>query len=202
MEQIKIGEFIKTKRKEKKITQSELAEMLNITDRAVSKWENGICMPDSGTIPILCEILNITINDLFSGEVVDIKNNENKLENNLLDINKQKEESDKRLLHLEVIMAIISILPLLISIIIILVINIEESLKAIIVLTSMIPLIIALPFFIKIEQTAGYYKCAECNNKYIPTYLNVFFARHIGRRRYMICPKCKNKSWHSKEIKK
>jgi transcriptional regulator with XRE-family HTH domain len=68
MDQIKIGNFIKQKRKEKNITQNELSEKLNITNRAISKWENGICMPDSGIIPELCEILNITINDLFSGK--------------------------------------------------------------------------------------------------------------------------------------
>ena len=66
MDQVKIGKFIKQKRKEKKIIQSELAEKLNVTDRAISKWENGICMPDSGIIAELCKILNITINDLFT----------------------------------------------------------------------------------------------------------------------------------------
>ena len=68
MDTIKIGKFISSKRKEKGITQSELAEKLYITDRAISKWENGICLPDAGTMPKLCEILDITINDLFSGE--------------------------------------------------------------------------------------------------------------------------------------
>ena len=61
MDQIKIGKFISKKRKEAKLTQSELAEKLNITDRAISKWENGKSMPDSGIIPELCKILNITI---------------------------------------------------------------------------------------------------------------------------------------------
>ena len=70
MDQIKIGKFISIKRKEKKLTQQELAEKLNITDRAISKWENGSCLPDVGTMPELCTILGITINDLFSGEIV------------------------------------------------------------------------------------------------------------------------------------
>ena len=73
MNQEKIGKFICELRKEKELTQKELAMRLNITDRAISKWENGVCLPDAGTMPVLCEILNITINDLFSGEVVDIK---------------------------------------------------------------------------------------------------------------------------------
>ena len=101
MDQIKIGRFISKKRKEKNITQSELAEKLGISDRAVSKWENGLCMPDAGNIPELCKILDITINDLFSGEVVDMKEKEKKLEENLLELARQKEEKDKQLLTLE-----------------------------------------------------------------------------------------------------
>ena len=82
MDQIKIGTFISKKRKEHKLTQSELADKLNITDRAISKWENGVCLPDASIMHELCEILEITINDLFSGEIVDMKDNEKKLEEN------------------------------------------------------------------------------------------------------------------------
>ena len=110
MDQVKIGKFIKQKRKEKKITQSELAEKLNVTDRAISKLENGICMPDSGIIAELCKILNITINDLFSGEVVDMKDSEKRLEKNLLEIIKLKEQKDKQLLSLEIFIGIFKIL--------------------------------------------------------------------------------------------
>ena len=106
MDQIKIGKFIASKRKENNITQSQLAEMLNITDRAISKWENGICLPDSGIMSELCNILNITINDLFSGEIVDMKDNERKLEENLLEMTKLKEEKDKELLRMEVVIGV------------------------------------------------------------------------------------------------
>ena len=101
MDQEKIGRFIQEKRKELKLTQSDLAEKLNITDRAISKWENGKCLPDAGTTPELCKILNISINDLFSGEIVDMKDKEKKLEENLLEMAKLKEEKDKQLLALE-----------------------------------------------------------------------------------------------------
>ena len=106
MDQIKIGKFISEKRKEAKLTQSELAEKLNITDRAISKWENGKSMPDSGIIPELCKILNITITDLFNGEVVDMKDKEKIIEENILEAMKQKEASDKRLLDLEMVLGI------------------------------------------------------------------------------------------------
>ena len=97
MDQIKIGEFIALKRKEVNLTQADLAEKLGITDRAVSKWENGICMPDAGTIPELCKILKISVNDLFSGEVVDMKDLEKHAEENLLSLKKNEEEINKKL---------------------------------------------------------------------------------------------------------
>jgi len=55
---------------------------------------------------------------------------------------------------------------------------------------------------VKIEQIAGYYECSNCHYKYVPTYKSVFFARHIGRTRKMVCPKCNKKCWHEKVISK
>ena len=73
MDQTKIGKFIAECRKKKKLTQMELAEKLNITDRAVSKWENGRAMPDSSIMLELCNLLGITVNELLSGEVIEKK---------------------------------------------------------------------------------------------------------------------------------
>lgn len=68
MNQEKIGKFITECRKEKKLTQNELAYKLGITDKAISKWENGRCMPDISLLKELCSILDVTINELLSGE--------------------------------------------------------------------------------------------------------------------------------------
>ncbi len=84
MNQEKIGKFIAEARKNRKITQSELAEKLGITDRSVSNWENGKNMPDLSLFKPLCEILNITINELLSGEKIDKENYQNKLEENII----------------------------------------------------------------------------------------------------------------------
>ena len=67
----KVGEFIKQKRKEKKLTQKELAQKLSITDRAISKWERGICCPDISLLKDLSSILDISINELLSGEDIE-----------------------------------------------------------------------------------------------------------------------------------
>lgn len=84
MNQTKIGKFIAQKRKEKNLTQSELAEKLNVTDRSVSNWENGKCMPDISLFNPLCSVLDITINEFLSGEEIENKDYQKKLEENII----------------------------------------------------------------------------------------------------------------------
>jgi len=117
MNQIKIGRFIAERRKAAALTQMQLAEKLGITDRAVSKWERGKAMPDASLMLTLCELLGITVNDLLSGEVVNMENYNKELENNLLEMAKQKEQADKRLLATEIVMGIACLIPLLASVI-------------------------------------------------------------------------------------
>ena len=73
MNQIKIGEFISSMRREKNLTQAALAEMLGITDRAVSKWERGKGLPDASLMLDLCDILGITVNELLCGEKINME---------------------------------------------------------------------------------------------------------------------------------
>lgn len=84
--QIKIGKFIASCRKEQGMTQVNLAEKLGITDRAVSKWENWKSMPDSGIMLELCELLKINVNELLLGEKIDVDNYEERTEENLQQI--------------------------------------------------------------------------------------------------------------------
>ena len=202
MDQIKIGKFIAECRKKNNLTQMQLAEKLNITDRAISKWENGKAMPDSSIMLDLCKELKISVNELLSGEMIEMKNYEENVEKNLLEMVKQKEKTDKRLLKIEILMGWIAILPLLISTAIVSSVAMEEWLGSVIVGTSIIPLLIATPFAIKIEQKAGYYECNKCQHKYVPKYLSVFGAMHMGRTRYLRCPQCNKKSWQKKVLNK
>ena len=177
MDQIKIGKFISIKRKEKNLTQQELAEKLNITDRAISKWENGFCLPDVGTMPKLCEILGITINDLFSGEIVDMRDNEKKWEENLLDMAKIKEQRDKELLSMEIFIGIIISIIMLACVFIASFVNMPTWARIALIAVGFIPLIIGIYYSVKIEQIAGYYECDNCHYKYVPTYKSVVMYR-------------------------
>ena len=95
MNQEKVGKFIAKLRKEKNMTQQELANKLNITDRAISKWENGKAMPDSGVMLDLCNELKISVNELLSGEMISMENKNEKQEQLLLDMAKEVEKKIK-----------------------------------------------------------------------------------------------------------
>ena len=202
MNQIKIGRFIAECRKKQNLTQMQLAEKLNITDRAVSKWETGRSLPDSSIMIELCEILGITINDLFCGEVVIMDNYNKELEKNLLEMVKQKEEADKRLLNMEIVTGVICVVFMLALVVMASYAPLEEWVRITLIIIGLIPLLIAMPFMLKIEQKAGYYECRECRHRYVPEYNSVFWAMHMGRTRYMKCPKCGKKSWQKKVISK
>ena len=79
MDQIKIGKFIAECRKKKNLTQAQLAEKLNVSDRAISKWETGRAMPDSNIMLKLCYILGINVNELLCGEAIDFEKKEEQL---------------------------------------------------------------------------------------------------------------------------
>ena len=123
MNQTEIGKFIAKCRKEKKLTQAQLAEKLNITDRAVSKWETGKSMPDSSIMLELCEILGITVNELLSGEEIDMESFEKRADENLIAL-KRKDENN---MTKNVIISILFSVTLLIGIMVCLICNIAIS---------------------------------------------------------------------------
>ena len=202
MDQVKIGRFIAECRRGKNLTQMQLAEKLNITDRAVSKWENGRAMPDSSIMIELCSVLGINVNELLSGERIEMENYNKVAEENLLTLKKQKEESDKRLLNIEVIMGIISIIMYLIVIMVVSFSNMQDSTRVLIIMILTVFVFIECLLALRIEQQAGYYECRKCHHKYVPTYSNVLWAMHINRTRYMKCPKCQKRSWQKKVLTK
>ncbi len=202
MDQIKIGRFIADCRKKNNMTQMQLAEKLGITDRAISKWENGRALPDASLMLDLCKELKITVNDLLSGEVVKMDEYNERSEQNLVEMVRQKERQDKTLLSIEILVGVLCLIVFSALVIFALYVQMEEWQRVVLILIGLMPLLVATPFMLKIEQTAGYYQCAKCGHKYVPTYKSVFFAMHSGRTRYMKCPECHQRSWQKKVISK
>lgn len=202
MDQVKIGKFIAECRKQNNLTQMQLAEKLGITDRAVSKWETGKAMPDSSIMLQLCEILEISVNDLLCGERIIMDNHNKETEKIILEIVKQKEQADKNLLTIEILIGVLCLVVFFALVLVASLISMEERLRILLIIIGFMPLLIACPFMLKIEQTAGYYECQKCGNRYVPTYSSVFLAPHINRTRYMKCPECHKKSWQKKVLSK
>ena len=200
MDLLKIGGFIARKRKEIKLTQATLGEMLGVTDRAVSKWERGLSLPDVSIMQDLCKALHITLNELLTGEEIEMKDYNEKNEKILLDVIKSKEEADKRLLRIEIVIGFLCVAILLGLTAFASYINMEEWQRVVLILIGLVPFLVALPFMIKIEQTAGYYECQHCHHRYVPTFSSVFWAAHMGRTRKMRCPECGEKTWQKKVI--
>lgn len=202
MDQVKIGRFIAKCRKQANLTQMQLAEKLNITDRAVSKWERGKSLPDSSIMIDLCNILGISVTELLSGEEISMENQNKELEKALLDMIKQKEESDKHLLMLEWVVAILSLIILFVPILIGALLPMEDWKRILLVFSGFLPALVGLGYAIKIEQVAGYYECQACKHRYVPTLKAVILAPHMGRTRHMKCPECHQKTWQKKVISK
>ncbi len=202
MNQVKIGKFIASKRKEQGLTQLQLAEKLGITDRAVSKWETGKSLPDASLMPELCKLLKISINDLLCGEVVSVENYNKKAEKALLEMVKKEEMQNKKLMMYENVIGFGSTISFLIQVLVAVFFIKNTTAQILLFILAFAFLIVGVSFALKIEAETGYYECQKCHNKYVPKYSSVYFAMHLGTTRYMKCPKCGKRSWQKKVMSK
>jgi len=202
MDQIKVGKFIASCRKEQGMTQAVLAEKLGISDRAVSKWETGKSLPDSGIMLELCEILKINVNELLSGERIMAEAYDRRAEENLLAMRRELEEKNRQMLRMEYLIAFPVIIAGLGMVFIAAFIEMPTWLRIVLIAFALVMILIVCFIAVGIEQKAGYYECQNCHNRYVPTYWQVNLAMHTGRTRYMKCPACGKRSWQKKVLTK
>ena len=202
MDQIKIGKFISACRKQVNLTQLQLADKLGITDKAISKWERGIAMPDTSIMLQLCDILGISVNELLSGEKINMENNEQKNEQLLLDMAKELEKKTKTIWHSMWAIMIVSMTALFAGILLAAYL-IPEGVWQLVTILGVCVVFLAPCFYaLKLEVSVGAYKCKNCSNEIVPTYTEALFAMHMGTTRYLKCPKCGKRTWCKKVLKK
>ncbi|MBR2840319.1 MAG: helix-turn-helix domain-containing protein [Bacilli bacterium] len=203
MDVMKIGKFIADCRKKKNITQEQLAEKLHITNRAVSKWERGLSLPDADKMLDLCKILGINVNELLNGEKITMKNYEKKTDELLIELAKQEELKNKKMITDMYVLSITTVV-FYIGITLLASYTLGEGiLFGIIVVISTFILVMVGFYSLKLEVDAGYYECKNCHHRYIPnSYLKVLIAPHLNTTRYLKCPKCKKRSWSKKVMSK
>ena len=202
MDQIKIGRFIAERRKKAGLTQLQLAEKLGITDKAISKWERGLAMPDTSIMLELCDIISISVNELLCGEKFDMENNDQKNEQLLLDMAKELEKKNKTIWTSMWTIMGVSIIAL-ISGIFIVSFFVPEGMWQLIAILGLCVLFLPSCFYaLKLEVSVGAYKCKNCGYDIVPTYKQALNAMHMGTTRYLKCPECGKRTWCKKVLKK
>ncbi len=201
MDQVKIGKFIAECRKEKNLTQMQLAEKLNITDRAISKWECGKAMPDTSIMLELCDILGINVNELLCGEKISMENNEQKNKQIMLDLSKELEQRNKTLWTSMWVIMLISMVALFGGIFAVAFLVPEEVWQVVAILGICVVFLIPCFYALKLEVAVGAYKCKKCGQEIVPTYGEALWAMHMGFTRHLMCPHCGKRTWCKKVIK-
>ena len=202
MDQLKIGKFIAECRKQKSLTQMQLSEKLGITDKAISKWERGIAMPDTSIMLELCEILGVSVNELLNGEKIIMENNNNKKEQLLLDMAKEIEQKNKTIWTTMWIIMCVSIIAMLAGLFLTAFLIPEGIWQLVAIIAICVVFLIPCFYALKLEVSVGAYKCKNCGHEIVPTYTQALNAMHMGTTRYLKCPKCNKRSWCKKVLKK
>ena len=201
MNQLKIGRFIAECRKNEGLTQMQLAERLNITDKAISKWERGISMPDSSIMLELCDILRISVNELLSGEKIMTENTNQQNEQLLLEMTKELERKSKTIWRAMWAIMTVSIVALFSGLVIAAFLIPEGIWQLVAILGISIVFLIPCFYALKLEVSVGAYKCKVCGQEIVPSYAQALNAMHWGTTRCLKCPKCNKRSWCKKVLK-
>lgn len=205
MNQEIIGKFIAKVRKEKNMTQQELANKLNITDRAISHWENGRSMPDAGIMLELCKLLDINVNELLSAKKIIKESYNEQAEENLLEMRREIESKNKKILILNRIITFLGVVIYLLIVLSTILIEMPMVIRNTIMALALVILLLFGVYNLNIIRKTGYYECQECKHQYIPTFYQMFFGMSgitkdgIWR---MKCPNCNKKCWHKKVLTK
>ena len=198
MDQIKIGKFISECRKNKNLTQAQLAEELNVTDRAISKWETGKAMPNFDIMLDLCSILGITVNELLCGEMIDMEQKDDQLNELIFQMAKNEERYHKRLLHSACVIVAISLLALICLVTLISLLIPECPFQYFLIIVSVILFIIPCIIALKFKIETGYYECKNCQNMFVPNYKGIALLMQTPTRRLLKCTKCGKWTWCKK----
>ena len=203
MDQIVIGKFIASERKRKGYTQRQVADILEISDKTISKWERGNGFPEVSLLLPLCNELDITVNELLSGERVSEEDYQKKAEENMMSMIKEREENKKKVI-LTTITGIIATVAFITLILVVCVYTEVMTLPVKIVLVCIACGIFVPGLIVAMEgdRTIGYYKCKACGELFIPTFGEYTLGMHILTTRYLRCPKCGKVTWCKKVLSK
>lgn len=189
MDQIKIGKFIAQMRKDQGLTQRQLAELLSISDKTVSKWECGKGLPEASLMLPLCDALHMTVNDLLTGEKVSPSEYQKNAEENMMGLLKENEENKKRM-ALSVICGVITIIAVCALVVIAAFLPLPTPARIALLILAVATAVAGIWAAAMLEVKAGYYECPHCKALFVPTMGQYVKGYHTLTRRRLTCPEC------------
>ncbi len=189
MDQIRIGKFIAESRKSRNLTQRQLADALSISDKTISKWECGKGLPEVSLMLPLCAALDITVNDLLSGEKISSTDYQKKAEGNMMNLMKENEENRKRM-ALSIITGVITIIAVCALAIIASFIDLPTFVRIILIVFSIAVGAAGTAAAAMLEIKAGYFECPYCKELFVPSMDEYVKGYHTFTKRRLTCPKC------------
>ena len=193
MDQIKIGKFIAAARKARGMTQKQLAEQLSISDKTVSKWERGKGLPEVALMLPLCEALQITVNDLLSGEKISENNYQKKAEENMMSLMQENQENKKHL-ALSVICGVITVIAVCTLVVIAAYMPIPTAARIALIVLAVATGAAGVGAAAVLDVKAGYYECPHCKALFVPSTRDYVKGYHTLTKRRLTCPECGKKS--------
>lgn len=197
MDQVKIGKFIKSLRKEKGYTQEQLANKLLVSPKTISKWECGNGNPEVSLMMSLCEELGITVNELLSGYRLKENEYKGKAEENLV-MTLIEKKNNKQLFIIQIILGFVIILSVVTIVMLASLLSIETTLRIILILLGIIIMIVGISCLCILDIHTGYFKCPKCEETFVPTIKEYVMSTHTFSKRKLLCPHCRTKQWCKK----
>ena len=203
MDQVKIGKFISDERKAKGYTQKQLSELLGISDKTISKWECGNGFPEASLLLPLCNELEITVNELLTGERISQQNYKKKAEENMVNMIREKEENKQKIL-LTTMIGVISTITFVTLLLVVCFYSDVITLPIKMVLMVIAISVFGVGLYVAMwgDRKIGYFKCRNCNELFTPTFMQYNMGMHILSTRYLKCPHCKTRTWCRKVMTK
>ena len=189
MDQIKIGKFIADERKRKGYTQKQLSGKLEISDKTISKWERGNGFPEVSLLLPLCNELEITVNELLSGERVSEEDYRKKAEENMVNLVREAQESKKKII-LSAIVAGLTFIAALPLFIISGMLEMENWLRVTLIIIGGVVVFGGIAVACVLDRDAGAFECPECNNRFVPDMKAYAMGPHTITKRKLVCPHC------------
>ena len=189
MDQIKIGKFIADERKRKGYTQKQLSEKLEISDKTISKWERGNGFPEVSLLLPLCNELEITVNELLSGERVSEEDYLKKAEENMVNLVREALESKKKI----VLSAMVAGLTIIATVLLFILSGMFEMpvwTRVLLMGIGFVIMVIGIAIACVLDREAGAFECPECKERFVPDMKSYVMGPHTITKRKLVCPYC------------